>query len=188
MSGAYLTELTLSLPRVINAKFLLQPHQKYYITQYKELLAFHSLLRLGDDHTIDSHNLTIIHFSSKGWENVLFELGSERVNPGLINGRFIQTNAPELQLRTKEGGSNRKEASIKVPPSVFGPPFRSNSVLRFDRSPRNGREVGRPGKWRAQDTRRDIIDAPLRFDRPSFVLSVIWTFWFWMGSCPAWLI
>ena len=29
--------LTLSLQRVINAKFLLQPHQKFYITQYWEL-------------------------------------------------------------------------------------------------------------------------------------------------------
>ena len=29
--------LTLPLPRVINIKFLLQPHQKYYITQYEEL-------------------------------------------------------------------------------------------------------------------------------------------------------
>ena len=29
--------ITLSLPRVINVKFLLQPHQKYYITQYGEL-------------------------------------------------------------------------------------------------------------------------------------------------------
>ena len=28
--------LTLSLPRVINFKFLLQPHQEYYITQCKE--------------------------------------------------------------------------------------------------------------------------------------------------------
>ena len=28
--------LTLSLPRVIHFKFLLQPHQKYYITQYEE--------------------------------------------------------------------------------------------------------------------------------------------------------
>ena len=28
--------LTLSLPRVINLKFPLQPHQKYYITQYGE--------------------------------------------------------------------------------------------------------------------------------------------------------
>ena len=29
--------LTLSLPRVINIKFPLQPHQKYYMTQYEEL-------------------------------------------------------------------------------------------------------------------------------------------------------
>ena len=29
---------TLSLPRVINVKLLLQPHQKYYITQYGELV------------------------------------------------------------------------------------------------------------------------------------------------------
>ena len=29
--------LTLSVPRVINLKFPLQPHQKYYITQYEEL-------------------------------------------------------------------------------------------------------------------------------------------------------
>ena len=29
--------LTLSLPRVINVKFPLQLHQKYYITQYGEL-------------------------------------------------------------------------------------------------------------------------------------------------------
>ena len=29
--------LTLSLPRVIYFKFLLQPHQKYYITHYEEL-------------------------------------------------------------------------------------------------------------------------------------------------------
>ena len=28
--------LTLSLPIVINVKFLLQPHQKYYTTQYEE--------------------------------------------------------------------------------------------------------------------------------------------------------
>ena len=36
--------LTLSLPRVINFKFPLQPHQEYYITQYEEL-GFRSLLR-----------------------------------------------------------------------------------------------------------------------------------------------
>ena len=33
--GAHM--LTLSLPRVINVKFPLQPHQKYYITQHEEL-------------------------------------------------------------------------------------------------------------------------------------------------------
>ena len=33
-----LTELlTLSLPRVISFKFPLQPHQKYYTTQYEEI-------------------------------------------------------------------------------------------------------------------------------------------------------
>ena len=37
--------LTLSLPRVINFEFLQQPHQKYYITQLLENLAFHSILR-----------------------------------------------------------------------------------------------------------------------------------------------
>ena len=30
--------LTLSLPRMINFKFLLLPHQQYYITQYGELV------------------------------------------------------------------------------------------------------------------------------------------------------
>ena len=29
--------ITVSLPRVINFKLPLQPHQKYYITQYEEL-------------------------------------------------------------------------------------------------------------------------------------------------------
>ena len=36
--------LTLWLPRVINFKFPLQPHQKYYITPSMKNLAFHSLL------------------------------------------------------------------------------------------------------------------------------------------------
>ena len=33
---------------------------------------------MKDEYTTNSHHLT--DFSSKGWENVLFELGSERVN------------------------------------------------------------------------------------------------------------
>ena len=33
----YAVRLNLSLPRVVNFKLSLQPHQKYYITQYEEL-------------------------------------------------------------------------------------------------------------------------------------------------------
>ena len=42
------TSLTLSLPRVINVKCLLHPHQKYYITQYEEL-GFSWLTQMKDD-------------------------------------------------------------------------------------------------------------------------------------------
>ena len=63
---------TLSLPRVINFKFPLQPRQKYYIAQQEEL-----------EKLIISPILTtsFIHFLFKGWEDVLFHLESERVHP-----------------------------------------------------------------------------------------------------------
>ena len=48
--------LTLSLSRVINFKFLLQPHQKYYTTQCEEL-GFSSLTQMKDDYTTNSHFL-----------------------------------------------------------------------------------------------------------------------------------
>ena len=51
------TELTLSFPRMINFKFALQPQQKYCIIHYGEL-GFHSLLRLKDDYTTNSHCIT----------------------------------------------------------------------------------------------------------------------------------
>ena len=41
--------LSLSLPRVIDVKVPLQPHQKYYITQYEEL-AFAQLTQMKDDY------------------------------------------------------------------------------------------------------------------------------------------
>ena len=47
---AWTARLTLSLPRVINSKFPLQPHQKYYITQYEEL-GFSYLTQMEDDYT-----------------------------------------------------------------------------------------------------------------------------------------
>ena len=49
--------LTLSLPRVINVKFLLQPHQKYYTTQYEEL-GCSWLTKLTNDYTTNSHYIT----------------------------------------------------------------------------------------------------------------------------------
>ena len=49
--------LTLSLPRVINLKFPLQPHQKYYTAQYEEL-GFSSLTQMKDDYTTNSRYIT----------------------------------------------------------------------------------------------------------------------------------
>ena len=63
-------QLTLSLPRVINLKFPLQPHQKYTSHSTKNV-AFHSLLRLI---------MVMLQVPTNSrWENVLFELESERV-------------------------------------------------------------------------------------------------------------
>ena len=56
-SLTHFSSLTLSLPRVINFKFLLQPHHKCYTTQYEEL-GFSSLTQMKDDYTINSHYLT----------------------------------------------------------------------------------------------------------------------------------
>ena len=57
MHGLAARVLTLSLPRAINVKFPLQPHQKYYITQHGEL-GFSSLTQMKDDNTTNSHYLT----------------------------------------------------------------------------------------------------------------------------------
>ena len=71
-----ITLLTLSFPRVINFKFPLQPQQKYDITKYEELGFSYSDERLY-------HQFSLLHlynFFLEGWENVDFELGSERGN------------------------------------------------------------------------------------------------------------
>ena len=73
-------QLTLSLPRVIDVKIPLQPHQKYCITQYREL-GFSQLTQMKDDYTVLPILTTpLTRFLFRGWENVLFELGSNRVN------------------------------------------------------------------------------------------------------------
>ena len=66
--------LTLSLPRVINYQFYLQPITPRTCDEF----GFPSLMRWK---MIIPPILTtsLTHFSSKRWENVLFELGSKRV-------------------------------------------------------------------------------------------------------------
>ena len=59
LGEVYHWAFTLSFPRVINFKLPLQPHQKYYITQYGEL-AFSSRTQMKDDHT------TTVFFESLG--------------------------------------------------------------------------------------------------------------------------
>ena len=56
--------LTLSLLRVINVKFPLQPHQIYYITQYGEL-GFSKLTQVKDDYATNSRYLTYTFSLSK---------------------------------------------------------------------------------------------------------------------------
>ena len=81
--------LTLSLPRVINVKFPLQPHQKYNITKYGEL-GFSLVTQIIDDYSTNSHYFTNKFLfrrlgecstffnvgvkGLKGWENVQFGL------------------------------------------------------------------------------------------------------------------
>ena len=62
--------LTLSLPRVINIKFPLQPHQKYYITWHKEL-GLSYLPQMKDDYNTNTHYLTL-NISSEKVERMYF--------------------------------------------------------------------------------------------------------------------
>ena len=50
--------LTLWLPRVINVKFLLQPYEKYCITQYEELGLVSLTQYLKEHYTTNSHYIT----------------------------------------------------------------------------------------------------------------------------------
>ena len=59
--------LTLSLQRVIDLKFPLQPQYQYNITQYGEI-SFLSLTQTKDAHTTNSHYLTYTFFL-KRWDN-----------------------------------------------------------------------------------------------------------------------
>ena len=77
-SAVITTRLTLSLPRVINFEFPCSLPRNMTSHSMKNL-AFHSLLR-GKIIILPILTTSLIHFSLNGWDNVLFELGSERVN------------------------------------------------------------------------------------------------------------
>ena len=70
-----ISQFSLSLPRVINVKFPLQPHQKYHTHSMKEL-TFHSLLRWKMIF-LPVLTTSFIHVAFKGWENnvIFFILG-----------------------------------------------------------------------------------------------------------------
>ena len=73
-------ELTLSLPWVINFIFPLQPHQKYDTTQVWRIWL---LVAFSDERWFMLPILTTslnIHLSMESCKNVIFELGSERIN------------------------------------------------------------------------------------------------------------
>ena len=68
----------------INSKFPLQPHQKYYVTQYEEL-GFSSLThsQVNADYATNSHYLRLEYYYTflfERWGKCTFELRSERVN------------------------------------------------------------------------------------------------------------
>ena len=70
----YTFSLTLSLPRVINLQFPLQPHQKCNISQYGELV-FSYLTQMKDDYTTNSHYLTHIFLFRKVGRMYFLNLG-----------------------------------------------------------------------------------------------------------------
>ena len=72
MPGNQYWSRPLSLPSVINVKFLLQPHQKWTPHSIKNL-AFHSLLS-REMTILPILPTSLIHLSLKGWENVLCTL------------------------------------------------------------------------------------------------------------------
>ena len=64
--------------RVINVKFPLQPHQKYNVKHYEDWL----FIPYSDERWLYyQFSLPVTHTALLcGWDNILFELGSERVN------------------------------------------------------------------------------------------------------------
>ena len=103
--GEKATQLTLfSLPRVrTNFKFPLQPHQKYNTTRYEEL----SLLR-GKKIILPILTTSLSHFFSKGWENVFFYLGCERVKWAVGTAQASNSTSCDPNEQTNRISKNRR--------------------------------------------------------------------------------
>ena len=81
-------------------------------------LAFHSLLRLE---IIKPPILitSLLHFYLNAWENVLLELGSEKVKPERGKAQFRRQNFPEV--REKVGVVSEFINSVRPSWSFFSP-------------------------------------------------------------------
>ena len=89
-----------SLSRVIIFKYPLQPDQNCYITRY-ERLAFHSSLRRKMI-ILSTLTTSLVDISLKCWENVHFELGSERVTKTSIDYDGAKTAGSVLHRGRKQ--------------------------------------------------------------------------------------
>ena len=88
-SCRHIQTLTLSLPRVTNFKFLLQPHQKYNIAQYEEL-GFSSLTQMKDDSTTNSHYITYTFLFERLGEFMYFwSLGVKWLSAVSVNSALL---------------------------------------------------------------------------------------------------
>ena len=115
----------LSLPKVINVKFPLQPHQKYHITQYEEL-GFSMLNQMEDDQTTNSHYLTHA-FLLKDWENCRFlNLGVK----GLIQSQPERIRAVPGPLTTDVKREDRQLWRVYLKPDQERALQRAKDLLR----------------------------------------------------------
>ena len=107
------TVLTLSLPRVINFKFRLQPHLKYYITQCEEH-GFSQLTQMKDEYTTNSHYLTHTFLFERLGE-CTFRIWEWRVNCKYFHGISLSR---QMSYRLKS------HAHENILASIFWPSFR----------------------------------------------------------------
>ena len=126
--------LTLSLSRVIKCSLT-----RNITSHSMENLTFHRLLRWRMI-TLPILTTSLIHFSWKGWENVLFELGSERANPDLFTLLFSQAiesaqAAQDLKIKFDAVQQQMQEVSGVVR-DTHGIETAGNNTLFIVRPPR----------------------------------------------------